>query len=246
MNKREKIIIDDNDPFYNDKFNREKTAQELSEVLSKVSAPFILMLNGKGGSGKSTFADMWKQELINFGNNTLKHNAFKNEYSENPLVSLLSELIERINDIQKGEKIPPTIKWNFKTISESIDEFSNNSVDNKIKWMERFEKKKDAIAQIQKSMSSILTEYYASEDGKFTPLYYFIDELDKCKSAFVVEMLNTVSRVLNIPEIIFIVAADKSQIENAVKTIYGNDFDTDNYLKNTFNLIYNLDEEQKS
>ncbi len=246
MNKREKIIIDDNDPFYHDKFNREKTAQELTEVLSKVNEPFILMLNGKGGSGKSTFADMWKQELINFGNNTLKHNAFENEYSENPLVSLLSDLIEKINDIQKGEKIPPTIKWNFKTISEAIDELSNNSVGTKIKWMESFEKKKNAIAVIQKSMSSILKEYYTSEEGKFTPLYYFIDELDKCKPAFVVDMINAISRVLNIPEIIFIVAADKSQIENAIKTIYGSGFDTDNYFKNTFNLICELDEDQKA
>ena len=246
MNKREKIIIDDNDPFYNDKFNREKAAQKLTEVLSKVREPFILMLNGKGGSGKSTFADMWNQELINFGNDTLKYNAFKSEYSENPLVSLLSELIERINYIQKGEKIPPTIKWNFKTISESIDEISNDSVGTKIKWLERFENKKIAIAQIQKSMSLILKEYYTSEEGKFTPLYYFIDELDKCKPAFVVDTINAISRVLNIPEIIFIVAADRSQIENAVKTIYGNGFDTDNYFKNTFNLISDLDEEEKS
>ena len=246
MNKREKIIIDDNDPFYNDKFNREKTAQELSEVLSKVSAPFILMLNGKGGSGKSIFVDMWKQELNNYGNNTLKNNAHQNEYSVNPFVSIVSELIDKINDIQKGEKIPPTIKWNFKTISESIDEISNDSVGTKIKWLERFENKKNAIAQIQKSMSLILKEYYTGEKGKFTPLYYFIDELDKCKPAFVVEMMNTISRVLNIPEIIFIVAADRSQIENAVKVIYGSGFDTDNYFMNTFNLIYNLDEQQKS
>jgi hypothetical protein len=59
-------------------------------------------------------------------------------------------------------------------------------------------------------------------------------------------MLNTISRVLNIPEIIFIVAVDKSQIENAVKVIYGSGFDTDNYFKNTFNLICDLDEEEKS
>ena len=112
--------------------------------------------------------------------------------------------------------------------------------------MERFDKKKNAIAVIQKTMTAILKEYYTSDEGKFTPLYYFIDELDKCKPAFVIDMMNTISRVLNIPEIIFIVAADRSQIENVIKTIYGSGFDTDNYFKNTFNLIYNLDKEQKS
>ncbi|MBL1215483.1 MAG: hypothetical protein HND52_19105 [Ignavibacteriae bacterium] len=246
MNKREKITIEENDPFYYDKLNREKTAQKLSEVLSKINEPFLLMINGKGGRGKSTFVDMWKQELINYGNNTLKHNAVENEYSENPLASLVSELIDKINDIQKGEKIPPTIKWNFKTISEAIDELADNSTGSKIKRMESFEKKKNAASVIKKSMTAILKEYYTNEEGTFTPLYYFIDELDKCKPSFVLDMLNTISRVLNIPEIIFIVAVDKSQIENAVKVIYGNGFDTDNYFKNTFNLICDLDEEKKS
>jgi hypothetical protein len=50
-----------------------------------------------------------------------------------------------------------------------------------------------------------------------------------------------INRILSIPEIIFIVAADASQLENSIKTIYGDGFDTNNYFKNTFNLIKKLE-----
>lgn len=241
MNKREKIIIEENDPFYYDKFRREKAAQELTEALSNIDGSFILLINGIGGSGKSTFINMWRQELINFGNNTIIHNAVKNEISENPLVSLISELLEKVNDIQKGDRISPKIKWNFKTIGEAIDKLANHSTGNSLKLMDSFERKKIAEKEIKECMTSILKEYYTNEEMQFSQLYFFIDELDKCKPAFAVDMLNMINRILSIPEIIFIVAADASQLENSIKTIYGDGFDTNNYFKNTFNLIKKLE-----
>ena len=67
MSKKNNIKIEENDPFYHDKYDSEKTAQDLSEKLININDPFVVLVNGKGDSGKTTFMKMWKQELINFG-----------------------------------------------------------------------------------------------------------------------------------------------------------------------------------
>ena len=67
-------------------------------------------------------------------------------------------------------------------------------------------------------------------------------KLNKCKPEFVVEFMNTLSRTLDLPEIIFIVAANKLQLANALKKVYGQEFDTENYFAKNFNLIYKLEE----
>jgi len=111
--------------------------------------------------------------------------------------------------------------------------------------MEVFQSKKKSINDVKDGLSSIIKEYYSDDEGKFSSIYYFIDEIDKCKPAYIVEMMSAVTRIFNIPEIIYVISADGAQLENALKAIYGSGFDTNNYFKNAFNLVCDLDAENK-
>ena len=72
------------------------------------------------------------------------------------------------------------------------------------------------------------------------PAFIFIDELDRCRPSYAVEMLETIKHIFDIPGVVFVVATDTEQLQHTVKAIYGEGFDARVYLGRFFNSRYTL------
>ncbi len=72
------------------------------------------------------------------------------------------------------------------------------------------------------------------------PAFIFIDELDRCRPSYAVEMLETIKHIFDIEGIVFVVATDTEQLQHAVKAIYGEGFDARLYLGRFFNSRFSL------
>ncbi|MBE3841137.1 NTPase KAP [Vibrio parahaemolyticus] len=72
------------------------------------------------------------------------------------------------------------------------------------------------------------------------PAFVFIDELDRCRPSYAVEMLETIKHIFDIRGVVFVVATDTNQLQHAVKSIYGAGFDADLYLGRFFDARYTL------
>lgn len=72
------------------------------------------------------------------------------------------------------------------------------------------------------------------------PAFVFIDELDRCRPSYAVEMLETIKHIFDIKGIVFVVATDTEQLQHAVKAIYGEGFDARLYLGRFFNSRFSL------
>lgn len=71
----------------------------------------------------------------------------------------------------------------------------------------------------------------------------FVDDLDRCNPKYAIETLETIKHFFGIKNIIFVLAVDKKQVENIVKTIYGITPDTsdiEGYLKKFIDVEFNL------
>src|SRR6186713_645651 len=90
--KHEDVLIPDTNPFANCKLNRQKYAEALTNILTTYTEGFVLSINNKWGTGKTTFVKMWEKSLMNEGFKTLYFNAWENDFDSNPLVALISEL----------------------------------------------------------------------------------------------------------------------------------------------------------
>lgn len=77
--KHQDIHIEKKDPFANCKLDRGKYAHILSTVVNSDATGFVLAINGKWGTGKTTFVKMWKQLLENNGHKTIYFNAWEND-----------------------------------------------------------------------------------------------------------------------------------------------------------------------
>lgn len=71
-------------------------------------------------------------------------------------------------------------------------------------------------------------------------LIIFVDELDRCRPSYAIELLERIKHLFNIPGILFVLALDKRQLSHSIAAVYGNGFDSDGYLRRFIDLEYNL------
>lgn len=90
--KLPKIEIPSVNPFINCKLNRETYAEILKTIVLTYKDGGVLALNGKWGTGKTTFVRMWQEYLKNNYITTLYFNAWESDFLIDPLIGLLGEL----------------------------------------------------------------------------------------------------------------------------------------------------------
>ena len=72
------------------------------------------------------------------------------------------------------------------------------------------------------------------------PLFIFIDELDRCRPLYAIELLERIKHLFGSPGVVFVIATDTDQLKHSVKSIYGSGFDSSLYLRRFFDQTYYL------
>ncbi|WP_448246691.1 KAP family P-loop NTPase fold protein [Thalassotalea agariperforans] len=99
--------------------------------------------------------------------------------------------------------------------------------------------KSKAINKLKNDVERWIKEVVEQESRSY-PAFIFIDELDRCRPSYAVEMLETIKHIFDIPGVVFVVATDTEQLQHAVKAIYGLGFDARTYLTRFFNSRFTL------
>jgi hypothetical protein len=247
-------IVKDN-PFFNCKLGRENNAFVLTQIVESYADGFVLALNNKWGAGKTTFVKMWQQHLINKGFRTMYFNAWENDFEMEPLVAMLGELKKLIGKadntsfkslLEKGATISKRVLPSVaKTLSkrylgEDFADIISNSAEAATDIFEdevnEYINKKDNLLAFKKEL-----ENYVEENNNGNPIVFIIDELDRCRPDYAVEVLEKVKHFFNVPGIIFILSIDKEQLSYAIQGYYGSDkIDTDEYLRRFIDIEYQL------
>lgn len=256
--KHYEIEIEEENPFANCKLNRQKYSSILTNIINSYPYGFVLALNNKWGTGKTTFVKMWKQDLKNNGFQTLYFNAWENDFENNPLTALMGEL-KTLTTEDTEPKFKKTLKKastltkhiapiiakaiadryiDTKGVKEAIIGVTKGLSDVFENEVHEYEKKKKSVSDFRQS----LTEFIANtNEGK--PLIFIIDELDRCRPNYAVSILEQIKHFFSIPNIVFILSIDKEQLGNAIKGVYGSDeIDANEYLRRFIDLEYSIPE----
>ena len=81
-----------------------------------------------------------------------------------------------------------------------------------------------------------------SEENGNRPLMVMIDELDRCRPSYAVELLEVAKHLFSVDHIVFVLAVNCDQLAHSVKALYGNDFDAEGYLRRFFDVDFQLPE----
>lgn len=267
--KGEPVIIESGAAFAGDGLKNRKDAGDiLTELVRSAEEPIVICIDAEWGQGKTTFLKMWEQDLKDNKMPVLYFNAWENDFSDNALAALigeiniaLKELINGKNDSRAKEYIakaknlgalllkkavPMALKigtagaLDFDNITEqAISGFAETVAKEQI---ENYEKAKGTLVSFKASLAELAKLIL---EQKKAPLVFIIDELDRCRPNFAIEVLEKVKHFFNVENIVFVLGVDKTQLGHSIRAIYGQDFDVRGYLRRFIDFNYALPAPQK-
>lgn len=245
-----------------DRLERAQYAHFLTNYLATEGKQrnYVLNLNAEWGAGKTWFIKRWYMELKGHYP-TVYIDAWQQDFSDDPLLTVISSIIEQLKEEAGSRQLSPYLstklasllkatapivtKALFKKVSGiNIDEVQEViTADDTGKLVESLfqdtRKKTEAVQllkhEIQQWVGAII-----GKKKKQAPAFILIDELDRCRPSYAVEMLETIKHIFDIPGVVFVLATDTEQLQHAIKVIYGEGFDAQTYLGRFFKRRFYL------
>lgn len=123
-------------------------------------------------------------------------------------------------------------------ITKELPEIFANITKEKIS---EFKDEKKSLKDFKESFSTFANSLTHGSKGQFMPpLIVFVDELDRCKPTYAVELLETMKHFFNVQWVVFVLGIDRKQLSHSVRCLYGNEMDADGYLKRFINHEFTL------
>ena len=97
---------------------------------------------------------------------------------------------------------------------------------------ENYRKQYLAIRQTKEIMNEFIRFISKDEQAK---AFILIDELDRCRPSYAIEMLEIIKHFFETPNFVFVVATDTKQLSHSIKAVYGSGFNGEEYLTRFFN-----------
>ena len=247
--KQEEAEISPGQPWADDVLEREKIATALTNLVSEETNPLVIGLNGAWGTGKTFVLKRWQQALEELEKNkyqSIYFNAWEDDFCDDPLIAIIGQLSESLKST-KFKKTAETVKKYMKvilienargvlgkTIGLTIpDEELKKLADQALKSYSEQRTNKDKLKnELTKMASEVKTQ-----TGH--PLIFIIDELDRCRPTFAIELLERVKHIFNIPNMVFIFGVNRNELCAAVKSVYG-EIDADVYIRRFFDMEFTL------
>jgi hypothetical protein len=262
------LEISETTPFEEDLFRRKRFAETLTNLIKNTSDQLVVSIDSRWGEGKTTFIKKWQVLLGAEGIPNIYIDAFKNDHTDDAFMVVASAitdytkkhasnqlpaLIERVKKVGVG-----LLSWSAKiglkaatlnVIKETdIDELKDigSDLSNDFGSLagKLIEKKllshKEELESIE-SFKIFLSNLSSAIDNSSThPLTIIIDELDRCRPSFAVEILEKIKHLFSVENVIFILVINKEQLQESIRTLYGSKIDAHSYLQKFINIEASL------
>lgn len=242
-----------NDLWAEDKLDRAVTAEGLVRLISGQRGPLTVSLEGSWGTGKTFFLTRFQEVYRQRGGEVICFNAWSDDFLEDPLLSLLGQLTSELgknpND-HFGESLAQAIgpilaKAGFalcksfarNTLKIDFDDLSLNDLSTKgEKLLDAFKEMTASRDELRKALTDLGNKVRA-ETGK--PLLIIVDELDRCRPTFAVELLERIKHLFLQENIVFLLGIDRVELEKSIAAVYG-DIDAQRYLNRFIDVDFPL------
>lgn len=226
----------------------------------------VISLDGKWGEGKTTFVKMWQGLLSEAGVASIYIDAFQNDYVDDAFISIASAITSYVEthseDGGKGTDFKEKAKnigvqllsWSAKIgikaatlgvvkeadidaltdIKNDVATGSSGVIADYIKErLGSHTKDVELVRSFRDGLSELPSKLKGNESNR---LVIIIDELDRCKPSFAVEVLEKIKHLFSVKNVVFVLVMHKEQMEEAIRCIYGNNIDAHTYLQKFINI----------
>ena len=92
-----------------------------------------------------------------------------------------------------------------------------------------YTKRKDAVRSFQQSLCQVASTVFEKTDDK--PIVVIIDEIDRCRPTYAVELLEAAKHLFSVNHVVFVLGINREQLAHSICALYGSDFNADVYLR---------------
>ena len=249
------IDIPCDDIFKNDKLGLEPAiASRTSALLSR--SPQAIAIDGRWGTGKSTFLALWAAYLRGDGVKVVEFNPWKS-FEADPFEALTKQILRQV-EIPSGEqnkshkrilallKHAPTLAQNgAKLISILQPDLQGlmepiGAVVESAQSASRSGSAEGSEPRIEspEAFASLLTA--AAKSWSDRPIVVMVDELDRCSPDYAVEVLQLLEHVFHTEHVVFVVAVNQSELVHSIRSFYGEGFNAEGHLERFFDDVLPL------
>ena len=220
-----------------DRLGRAEMADKLTRYVCSREKPLVISLNGAWGTGKTFFLERWQRNLQKKGVRSIYFNAWEDDFCDDPLVAIIWQLakfssgIEKLHEYQK-----PLEDFTKRLLVNTASTVVGVTLTEADSALTRYKKQEKIKAELRPKLEGMARD--ASGGGK-EPLVFIVDELDRCRPTFAIELLERVKHLLDIPGIVFVFGINRAELGKSVQSIYG-DIDADVYLHRFFDMEFSL------
>jgi hypothetical protein len=257
------IDVPENNPFENDVLDRIDTIHKLTTLLSNMDTPAVMSIDSPWGTGKTTFLRMWRQHLITNNFNCLYFNAWDTDYVNDPFVSMISEFTTLMSDFKTNDgafkrRLSSVRQTALHLSKKSLPLLLNlathglldyNEVTEKklgklveqlsVDQIKHYDEQKKTIAHFKTKLTELI-QSLTSLKADPKPFIFFIDELDRCRPLYSIELLECAKHIFDIEGVTFVLALDKPQLVASIKSVYGETFNAEGYIRRFIDFDYAL------
>jgi len=214
-------IKDKHPVIYFDAWSNDFQNEPLTLILGEIVEQLESLIIGKGKRDKV-------QKLIDNSMNVLKATA--PALAKGFVKKLISVDVEDLtNKIQDKEN---------ETISADIMSSTTKAL------LSLHKEQQSSIDELKETIEMILRDVICKSNfddkKRWSPMYIFIDELDRCRPTFAIELLEVVKHIFSMEKVIFVIATDTEQLQHSIKAIYGAGFNSRKYLDRFFDKSFTL------
>lgn len=239
-----KFVVNKKDPFDGDELGRKETCEMWTRFIENCSTPLVLAVDAEWGNGKTVFVEMWDTHLKNQGFKTVFFDAWKCDFYDEALPALIGEIQEQV-EMGKGfeDKAKDLVKFlpSMATkvlISKIAGEAGKEILAELQKETWQHDKVKDYL-NYREAVEEFKEELKKTTEEEKKPLVIFIDELDRCRPTFALEVLEKVKHIFDVKGIFFVIAINRMEFVKTIKSEYG-DIDGNIYLQKFFDVTIKL------
>lgn len=200
---------------------------------------YSIAIDGDWGSGKTWILDALEFQLPSNEYLIFHYNAWENDFYEEPLVALLSVMLESLRQIKKVKEIGSranvvsssilalskiigviTEKKLGVNLSDTLDAIKNTNA----AWHDAVLTDDDfntllplanALKQVRKVLSELNSDF---------KIILVVDELDRCLPEYAIKVLERLHHVCNKMPVFQIIAIDKSNLADSICKVFGKNF----------------------
>lgn len=206
---------------------------------SKNNNGFSVAIDGDWGSGKTWILDMLESQLPSNEYLIFHYNAWENDFYEEPLVALLSVMLESLRQIKKVKEIggrANVVSSSILTLSKIVGAITEKKFG--VNLSDTFDAIKNTNAALHDAaltdddfnillpLSNALKQVrkVLSELNSDFKILLVVDELDRCLPEYAIKVLERLHHVCNKMPVSQIIAIDKSNLADSICKVFGKNF----------------------